>query len=651
MAEGRLDYNIRDLWESEELNVIGPTADSNFRTTSDLPHPSAGTDPNDAQTIFLDPVGGDDADSGFTFSLAKKSFDAAWNACTAARPYLHIRLSTGVDVEMVVALGTEQVNTDVLSIQVHQNQNATLKLMGGTQYRGNSSCVAHNLTIYSEGNLYQSRSLVVNRYEWCHHIHYNIKATDISFVGYDFESEVSIFERRPDTEPFETSTVIPVPPTGSIVGRVGTGDDCTLLRCIVIDKSPVQTTVVDGNASLDIQHCAIINANNVIGAGLSSVVFTDNIVHRCVHMVDPTHVAAPYAVSRNLLSVRHTDNITVDGSNVLRQDPLFLDEFNDDYRLAHVAWYRTTNQSDAAISFPVGRLRFQKNSPAVGIGDGGSDAGPHIVTHTWDQEYADSLTFPENMGWEAIDSNKTRTAYQKYDTLRGNARQSFDALQFDVKLKLSGKYYTPENFAEHLSEIAGSRTDMRFHPNGDDPVAPDTTRTGDVMLFAVSSGFHGGVWDGVPFELVVLYSAADFDPDGGVLRPDFFKGWIARVVGQQTSTATDLEGYYEIVHHYNADFGGNPFIWFYLKHKRGDDISLFGLPGDVGQRELYVQYLPCLYDTQRVNLISEYARERETTGRVKPFWKGKTYAKFHTREIPLVQAEAQDQQFQTQIPE
>lgn len=124
MALGFIEYAIMRNWIINQMNAVGPTGDTNIRPNSSLPNTSS-SGGSDANTIYLDPINGDDADSGFTDVLAKKTIINALTVMTGTRHTLHI-LSSGTDIEW-----TEETNISFspafdYEIQVAEGKTAKL---------------------------------------------------------------------------------------------------------------------------------------------------------------------------------------------------------------------------------------------------------------------------------------------------------------------------------------------------------------------------------------------------------------------------------------------------------------------------------------------------------------------------------------------
>lgn len=140
---GYFEYGFQKNWSVTYTNFIGVTKNTTIRSPALLPNPAseAGAK-NDATTIYIDSINGNDANTGFTLALAVKTWDRAiiQHLANPLRTTIHVDTThpTTRDFDLTGALGGIAVNfpETLLNIQSATGTITTLTLNGYYQTSG-----------------------------------------------------------------------------------------------------------------------------------------------------------------------------------------------------------------------------------------------------------------------------------------------------------------------------------------------------------------------------------------------------------------------------------------------------------------------------------------------------------------------------------
>lgn len=627
MATGKIEYNIEVPFIVTENNAVGPTADTALRPNSSLPN-ILSTGGADINTIYLDEAGGNDANSGFTFALAKKTWNAALAVISAARPTIHVQTSTGTDSQLSVTLGsTTALPADLLNIQVEAGQTARLMLNDFGYTAGGAAGEPKEFNgfeiVTNTANLDPVLAVThldsILRFKWSR-FEAQLKVFDldkgVSAFSTAFITADSIFVSRSldtvdsiakDQFLIHAPDTIAIAPVRSIFQHnTPKSSQSTAFRCRVFSPT----------------NCLFTGFDRVVKANSASVVtFTDCIVQKSSTLATWVTSGSGSATG-SLLNVDRltlaTDNVSTfdisDPDNRFNQDPLFLDETNRDFRLVHVG--RTVN----GVNYPI-------NSPAVGIGASGTDAGPFITSYTPLSADLKTLLYEEGFGFDSVDVNLIRANYQEFSDIQSRYHNTWDDVQYEVKFKLTKKHFIGNSFSYEFGAMFRSKGVKRFFPYG------DAGFFGAPVTFSVIDATNIDFTTNLP-DLVF--------PDGSAVQEDLginaFVGWIAVLTWFAPAPPGPPEaktGFFEIL--------SNTATALELEHIRGDsDITngtdFFG----------NILYLPVHVSMKSLGMTSEYYSEGEstTTGNndIRPFYRvgkvdpgGRQSAEFHMRNWTLRQ--------------
>jgi hypothetical protein len=598
MGAGSIEYNIDTPYTITATNAVGPTTDTTIRPNSDLPWPDArstGTPDydtinkdNDANTIYLDPENGDDANGGTDLSSdAKLTFASALAAVTATRHTIHIEgTSTSATTLAETLSGETAMTTNLDNIQVASGQTCVFTMTGGNYAWANPTPgIIHGLEVVQTGENdapFESG----NQYEYCKldvPQHLIVMATG-SMV---FNNSIGIVRSgSTGAEPISTQA-----------------KNVTITESVIYGLGSATTMADIGQASqvltIDIQHFVAIgftNVFNVINA-VTSITTTANdshIIHNCGTIwLDSSGNSVSTTITNSLLNVASGGAADItDSTNVRDQNPLFLDQDNFDFRLAHIG--RTVD----GVNYPV-------TSPAVGIGL--SDAGAWLHTYSAGSETESTFTFLDDIGFDSVKLIGERSNYQKFQDIQGRYFNTHDGVNYRVELELSRRYYTGNSWSYELLEICRQTGAMRFYPAD--------------YLPSGTSGTVVTVNDDTEIDITGLTRGLDTNQ---------LVGWIISIKWTGTGAGT---GWWQV--------GSN------TSSRLSDMVHVRGSTGwsAVGATVTSVAnpYLPVLLDANSITLISEYYSDDDTNDTFKPWYQDGTdehVSEFHTRKIILRQTEA-----------
>jgi len=616
MANGKIEYNIEVPFDVVENNAVGPTTDTALRPNSSLPN-TLSTGGADINTIYLDEAGGNDANSGFTFALAKATWAAALAVTSAARPTIHIQTSTGTDSQLTETLGsTTAFPADLLNVQVEAGQTAKLIL---------------NDFGYTTGAAAEPK--VFNGFE----IVTNTANTDPIIAGIDPGSSVQLFWCRFEAQEtvLSNGAISSITPNDSIICSRSLSS--TISPSINLPASlaffPVNSIFEHRNSQAT--NSTLVNLNgvfapaNCVFTGYENVMFkvgvlglyvvADCIIHKCTNIFNTTSVTFPSVaeIKGSLMNVTalHSDPalaeliVISDAGNRFNQDPLFIDEVNRDFRLVHVG--RTVN----GIPFPI-------NSPAVGIGTAGIDAGAFNVTYTPQTAALKTLTYADHFGFDSVEMSLIRSNYQGFDDIQGRFHNTWDDVQYEIKFKLAKDYHVGNSFAYEFAAMFRDKGVKRFYPYGDDGLF------GSAITLSVIDATNIDFTTNLP-DVTQVDGSGAVQEDLGI---NAFTGWIVVITWTDSGAKT---GFFEII--------SNTATALELEHIRGDSDITSG-SGFAGN----ILYLPVQVAMKSLSLDSEYYSEDDNTGTGnddnKPFHRkgfesseNTQNAEFHTRTWTLRQ--------------
>src|SRR3990172_2255303 len=139
MATAKLEYDITTPYTVTVVDSPGVTTNQTLRPIAALPHPNAQNVTNDINTIYLDPIAGSDANTGFTLALSKKTLAGALAAVTAVRYVIHIQPTTATESTLNATLGAHTAVGACRIIQVASGRACTLRILDGFRIEKNTT--------------------------------------------------------------------------------------------------------------------------------------------------------------------------------------------------------------------------------------------------------------------------------------------------------------------------------------------------------------------------------------------------------------------------------------------------------------------------------------------------------------------------------
>lgn len=599
MATGKIEYGIRSVWSETALRALGPTVSEAFRGSAQLPHPGAATSTTDANTIYLDPIGGSDANSGFTLAAAKLTLAGALAVISVTRPNLHIQRASGEGVYSLtqhLSSATVNLDADLLVIQVHPGQICTINQTGGTYVQQNNLTINGVKWIHSSADILSSSNFnLTTEWAWMQSPR---RVLSGSSGGANLDTTDSVFLR---TESDIEDEVI-----------AWAGDSIVMGHTVVMDavnnsaSLMVLGAATVGTVNLDLDFCNFIGAEKAISLTHSSGDLTGSATNCIFHNVGTAieydgSDATPQAIeiSNSLVNVRTPGTAAVLGDdNVYDKNPLFADELGFDFKLWNVGL------EAPQLSFYAIPRYYPQNSPAVGIAVGGLDAGASQFSYAISGNNSKTLTFPDGFAPEAVKLTRIRSGYQQFKTLSGFAFATWDFMRHQIEITMPGNYFVGGDFALDYADFLFASGLARFYPQGDDGVCGTATV----------------VWNNDPdTPLILLTLSRD-------TRNNQFMGMVVQIDWELATVAKQT--FVRII------WGeGSGYVTQFI---RGDTPDV--MDGGVGTAK--VLYYPVILDGESTELVSEIYSEDEDTVVQKPWYKGEDdehVSEWHTRTIRLVE--------------
>lgn len=555
---GVLEYAISTPYTVTEDEAVGPTSDTALRASGDLPHPGSATSSTDANTIYLDPVGGSDSDSGATQALAKLTFAGAMAVVTATRSTIHIQGTTGTDQTLSHNLtGTYNFDADLVNIQVHPGQTCTITVTGNGEYTQASDVTVNGLKIVFTGSTGWAMSSSTLTLQW----------SDI----------------RLDTGSLNSSSGSDaLTLTRSKVIRAGfaTGDSSTLAlgcrtlnvtRSIVAAPPGLAQAIILGSASGGT--ACVLNVNGMVISGgakgislrqtvaATTVTAFKNVIidkvgtaidHDGAGVSSPDAIPATYClVNAGSLGIMTLTSTT----NLQNKDPLFLDEGQFDFRLAH------RGRTFDGVPYPT-------NSPAVDTGETGADMGAFEVTYTAGAVTSETLTLPDDLAYE-VDRRRVREGFERFKDIRGFTHAAWDSLRSGYVFAFTGggDQFAGSDFTFDLEDVAFREGLVRWWPNG------------------TSSYVWSADWTQSNLDTAAQTITATLTDLARALRKNANVGWICRVTFNDG--VGDRTVYARIVSHTATAVN--------LERVRGDSFSSLASTAAVA-----CIYFPCILDMDAI---------------------------------------------------
>ncbi len=573
MAEGKIEYDILTPWTITPFFILGPTKDTTIRPNSALPNTasSSGVDPT---TAYLDPGGGDDANSGLTFALAKKTWAAA---AAIGRTTLHIQNSLGTESSMSVTL-TDELGTllpnGLRFIQVAAGQLAKLTISGIGFYILTpvlQDAVINGLELIGESTVSGPiRAVNTNiRFEWCQIEGINNPLDTDGALLVSMVLEVS-------------SCIIIAKGSSPFAIKSQVRNNLKVEHSALVNLGTAVTGMqINPQATLDWRNCVILGFENVYDiASASPVTITamqSHIFHRCVNIVQqPALQVIPLLGC--FMNVESTLGADVsDPENTLNGgDPLFQNEVGLNFRLMHVG-----EDASPGVKYPI-------TSPAVGAGRSGVDAGAFIVTRVQGAEEQNTLTYDPNFGFDKVEVTLVRSNYQGFNDIQGRFHNTWDDVQYEVKFKLKRKDFTGNDFSYNLATAFRSKGFKRFYPYGDDGLF--SALIACTVIDATNIDFTTNLPD-----VTKVDGSGAVQEDLGV---NAFTGWVVQIDWTDSGAKS---GFFEIL--------SNTATALELKHIRGDSDITSGSDFSAN-----ILYLPVQLAMKSLDLDSEYYSESDNTG-------------------------------------
>ena len=597
MAAGYIEYNIVTPYTLTQNNTIGPTADTGERASGDLPHPGAATSSTDANTIYVDPVNGSDANSGQTLAAAKASLagviPSSAGIVTATRPNVHLQVSGGSGEYAMseTVTGFTDLDIDLLTIQAHPGQTFTVTFTGTGGYILLNNLTINGVKFVSNNEIFaMSSSDLTLEWAWLESADRVVSSSNAARTLTATDSALVRTEY--------------VGGSGEAVAALGCRN-LTLTRTICVAPNDLQQIFILGSAEptnpvvLDIDFATFIGGAKALSlqntAGtITTTSFDSSIFHRIGTLVaydGSSGSSSTTTITRSLINTQSNGvAITSTGANVFNRDPLFLDEALLDFRLAH------RGRSVNGVPYPM-------NSPAVGIGLSSADAGAYDMTYSAGNPTSDTFTFPGDLGPDAVKYRRRRSNFQKFESIRGYNFATWDETRHEVEISLPSKYWTGSDFAYDFLDLINSDGLKRFHPQGVD-----------------------GLFDGAVTFTYVSDTEIQLTTLARNLRVNQLKGWVMKLDFRNAIDTEDEQGFYRVV--------SNTATNLTVEYIRGDPFTM----SSQAPRTCIALYLPVILDMPDGELVSEYYAEDETNDVFKPWYKDdsdENPAEFHTRTLKL----------------
>ncbi len=614
MAVTKVEYDIDQPFDVTQLNDIGPTAILAFRNNIDLPHPLARSSTadntidqdNDANTIYVDPFDGNDANTGTDLSTdAVLTWDRAIALITAARSHVHIEITdtgtNGTEGTLVFTVASTGVmTTDFDSAQVAAGQTCTIgsgteasismRLNNPTTFNG----FAMDFSAFGALDLLGLGDLIL---EWA-----KVIAGGQILTGLNADVTINdcylLIRDANDDNPFITPSGVQA---------------ITITNTIIRSRSGIGKAIeVFSNNTIDFQHLTIVGGTSAfLATGVTNPTVTNNhshIIHNTGTLQEGT-AGMVLAFTNSLINVGAIGDANVsDSTNEFDTDPLFIDfgaETATGHQLFHIG--RTTSDG---TPFPV-------NSPAVGIGL--SDAG------AWDFTYVVAAETLKAFELLVIDGYKftaiqERLNYQAFTDIQGRFHNVWDDVNWKIPFNFEGNYWQGHDQTMNFNGLFLSKTFLRYFPEGDDGL----WGTGGIVV-TVNTATQIDTGTNIPPRIL---------PDGSTLAgsdqliPNALRGFIINITWTDSGAKS---GFFEILNHDESEIN--------LEHIRGDEDITSG-SGFMAN----VLYLPVLLDMGSVSYWNEFGTENEING-VQQVWmpqgnvtiEGTSSAEFHFREFTLRQ--------------
>jgi hypothetical protein len=595
-TNARIEFNIVTLYTITKLLEVGITADTSLRGNSDLPNTaSAG---GSADTVYLDPVNGSDANDGSTKALSVLTMSKARAQITAlSRNTIHIfTTDSNKDLAFTDPITVLTTVPPLLrNLQVEAGHTAVVTFGDGGGYSV-SATGANFLEVNGLGFIGNISSHLLGStgappplltLEWCE---FDNSGGRCVTGNADLVADKCIFKCRSA----DTSIVA--------VGSPGITVAVDISNSIFIaTESGITAITVStlgaGTETWDVSFNTYYNCSSVYQnyVDTTSIVVTANhshVVHRCGTLnkyIGTNSISMAWASS--LINSLALGIGTLGTGNSLNQDPLFLDEEQEDFRLAHIG--RTVNGAN-----------YPKNSPAIGIGSGGKDAGAYDHSYSAAAPTFDAFEIGTKDAYERYSYRPRRSKYQKFSNIKGFSFSTFDFVRAEIDITFASNYWLGNEYSAGLKRVLNSSGLMYYYPNGTDGIISDSA------------------WTFVSLTEIAL-SISD------TMEIDFYKGFIIELTWKIDPAPTILTGYYRIL--------SNTATNLTLEKVRGDQFVSVGLNPQSGK----IQYLPVILDMANIDMVSEYfSNDDDNAELFKPWFQvnvAEEPAEFHSRTIKLVE--------------
>ena len=634
MAVTRIDYDIVQPFTVTQLNDIGPTAVLAFRNNSDLPHPAARSSgapdfdtinlDNDANTIYLDPDSGNDANTGTDLSSdAILTLTRAWVLLSAARPNLHIEGTINSTWILTQDWTVAADNSFVEQIQCAAGQTGTINSTDYTQAEGPFRPQNTSLIFALDGiKIVDTKSDFSVFGKLPGFIMPNAAATTMHLKFCDiqaFKDGVRFNNVGVNTVNFENNVIrqeVPIPEIGGgvsgiLLDVIGGGFTWNVKNNIIIGVDGITNIALSslGTSTLNMDHNTIVGCDFVYGdLDLTAHTIHSNIYQR-IGVLASEDVTPTLTITNSLINAGSTGGTDItSATNVVDQDPLFIDEAGGlatGFQLFHVG--RSTSDGTP----------YPQNSPAVGIGL--SDAGAWDFTYAPTAETLNSFALLLNDGYD-FTAIPERQNYQAFNNIKGRFYNVWDDLNWKIPFSFKEKYWHGHDQTMRFRSMFQSKSLLRYYPEGDDGL----WGTGGISV-TVNTATQIDTGTNIPPRIL---------PDGSTLsgsdqlRLNSLRGWILNITWTDGGAQS---GFFEILNHDASEIN--------LEHIRGDSDITSG-SGFMAN----VVYLPVLLDMSSVTLYNEFGTENEIDG-IQQAWQpqgsvtleGTSSAEFHFREFVLRQ--------------
>lgn len=593
MGLARFEWNIQTPWTLTDDTIVGATTDASVRPAASLPRPGSETSSSDANTIYLDPVSGSDANTGFTTALAKLTIAGAVAAVTSTRDTIHI-INEAATGSTNLQFSSTLTNVELLNIQSKPGKRP---IIIGTGNEATTDLAANNNLsddFKINGIEFQRVRFLVNGDRFGH------------YCTMDGCGWVQPSTGNPGIWTFRNSLFVDTSVRGfeasTINARTLTID---MASCVLVDSSInfTEASNVSQTLTLSIENNTFIRST--IGSGNSTAVATtitttlnrSNIWIATTGIVDGTG-ALPATTSPATYSLfptipgGGTRLITTDPTNIHGFNPLFLNEAGGDYRLAHVG-----RQTSSGVYYPL---------TSVAVGAGGTEIGAFQLSASQGPETVESLEIPVDWGWKIVTLERELVNYQEFNDLSTKYNNSHDGGCPRIQFELEPTAWVGSDFSMDFCKFLDYNGPARYYPNGDE-------------------GIFGAV-TAMELDTTVDPPTILLDtPAPRALRPDFFKGWVA--VFDDGSG----EGWFEILSHTG--------LVLTTQYLRGFDYTATpNLYGGTGT----IQYMPCRLAMSAAQITAEYYSEYDHPTFL-PWHKAadaEGVEEFHTRTIIIKMAKA-----------